>query len=43
MKSAPPTGVDGRLTELSHFETQFYVAEAEQWLADAQAAEKQAG
>src|SRR5688572_22597422 len=38
-----PTGVEGRLTDLDVSAAQFYVAEAEQWLADAQAAEKQPG
>jgi hypothetical protein len=35
-----PIGVQGRSKELEHFMTEFYVAEAEHWLADARAAEK---
>ena len=41
-KIAPPVAVEARLNALDHLSTEFYVAEAEQWLADAQAAEKQA-
>ena len=36
-----PVGADGRSTQMEKLKAEFYVAEAEQWLAEAQAAEKQ--
>jgi hypothetical protein len=35
-----PAGVEGRLRDLEVHIGEFYVAEAEQWVAEAQAAEK---